>query len=109
MKKAKKAAMLSGLVFPGFGQIFLKRYVRGILLILSVLAALFMIIGKATLTAHNILQEELHHGMPNYERASELVHKYAYGDNSYYYAGIFVIIACLIYGIVDALCYKDEA
>jgi TM2 domain-containing membrane protein YozV len=32
VKKATKAALLSGLVFPGIGHLYLKRYVQGILL-----------------------------------------------------------------------------
>ena len=45
MSHALKAALLSGLVFPGLGQIMLKHYKRGIAVVVVtlVLMALFMI------------------------------------------------------------------
>ncbi len=39
MDRSVKAAMLSGLVFPGVGQLFLKRRVRGLLFLLPALVA----------------------------------------------------------------------
>jgi hypothetical protein len=47
MKDSVKAALWSGLVFPGAGQLFLRRYVRGAALILAALACLTVLIGKA--------------------------------------------------------------
>jgi len=41
MSNSLKAALLSGLVFPGIGQVVLKRYRRGVVLMLIVLACLF--------------------------------------------------------------------
>ena len=38
MKNSMKGALLSGLVFPGLGQIALKRYRRGFALMLTVMA-----------------------------------------------------------------------
>ena len=37
MDKARKAALYSALLFPGWGQIYLKHYKRGLIFILSVL------------------------------------------------------------------------
>ena len=47
MDKSLKAALLSGLVLPGLGQFFLKRYKRGAALVLVVLGSMFVIISKA--------------------------------------------------------------
>jgi len=37
MDEAKKAALLSALLFPGWGQIYLKHYKRGLIFLISVL------------------------------------------------------------------------
>ncbi|MDF1577122.1 MAG: hypothetical protein RQ753_04955 [Desulfurivibrionaceae bacterium] len=44
MRKSVKAALLSGLVFPGFGHFYLKRFITGALLLLTTLASLYLII-----------------------------------------------------------------
>ena len=46
MKKAIKAALLSALVFPGVGQMYLKRYVRGLIPMVLILAGLGMLIAE---------------------------------------------------------------
>src|ERR1035437_2075275 len=43
MNPATKAALFSALLFPGWGQIYLKKYKRGILMILPVAAGMFCI------------------------------------------------------------------
>jgi TM2 domain-containing membrane protein YozV len=53
MKTAVKAALLSGLVFPGLGQLWLKRPVRGLALLAAsctALAAMVVSIGTRALT-----------------------------------------------------------
>lgn len=47
MTKSKKAALLSGLVFPGTGHLILKQYLRGFALLLVALAALSVIVVTA--------------------------------------------------------------
>lgn len=44
MKRSTKAALLSGLVFPGLGQFLLKRYLRGTALVTVALVALYILI-----------------------------------------------------------------
>jgi TM2 domain-containing membrane protein YozV len=56
MTKALKAALLSGLVLPGLGQVSLKHYKRGIALMLIVLVALFVLVAQATQQALTILE-----------------------------------------------------
>ena len=51
MKSSIKAALLSGLVFPGLGQIYLKRYTRGLTILILVLSALCIIIGTVVASA----------------------------------------------------------
>lgn len=45
MKKSSKAALLSGLIFPGIGHIVLKRYLRGLALMFFALAALSVVVN----------------------------------------------------------------
>ena len=44
MNLATKAALLNALVFPGWGQVYLKHYKKGIVIILAVLAGILSII-----------------------------------------------------------------
>jgi hypothetical protein len=47
MKKSSKAALLSGLIFPGIGHIFLREYFRGSTLVVLSLAALSVVASSA--------------------------------------------------------------
>lgn len=51
MNKATKAALLSALLFPGLGQMYLKRYARGLILMVLILAGLGVWIADATVRA----------------------------------------------------------
>ncbi len=51
MKTAVKAALLSALVFPGLGQMYLKRYVRGLIPMVLTLTGLGVWIAQATVGA----------------------------------------------------------
>ena len=50
-----KAALLSGLIFPGVGHMVLKQYLRGSVLMLSALVALSVIVTKAIKQALTIV------------------------------------------------------
>jgi hypothetical protein len=56
MNNSLKGALLSGLAFPGVGQIFLKRYKRGIALIITASVSLLVFVVKAMQHAHTILE-----------------------------------------------------
>lgn len=57
MTKSLKGALLSGLIFPGVGQVFLKHYKRGIALMLIVTANLLVIIVKTVQGGLTILEK----------------------------------------------------
>lgn len=63
MDSAVKAALLSGLVFPGAGQLFLKRPQRACLFMLPALAAsayfLYQVVGRALAMTRLILDGSL--------------------------------------------------
>jgi urease gamma subunit len=55
MTNAIKGVLLSGLVFPGLGQIALKRYQRGVVFMLATVAGLVVIVVNAAREARRIL------------------------------------------------------
>jgi TM2 domain-containing membrane protein YozV len=57
VKNSLKGALLSGLVFPGLGQLVLKRYGRGVALMLIVMAGLFVIIRITVRQAYAVLEK----------------------------------------------------
>jgi len=57
MKKSLMAALLSGLIYPGVGQLWLRHYARGLALIVVVTAALTTIVAKASLDALHLLEK----------------------------------------------------
>ena len=54
MKKSTKAVLLSALVFPGTGHLFLKKYLSGTLLIGAILVAFYFLVTKAVEKAQHI-------------------------------------------------------
>jgi len=66
MNNAVTGTLLSGLVFPGLGQVVLKRYKRGIALMLTVSVSLTVIMTKAVQIALAILKQvDLQAGQTN--------------------------------------------
>ena len=57
MSKALKGALLSGLVFPGLGQIVLKSYLRGVAFILAAVIGVAVVMIKAAQTAMAIVEK----------------------------------------------------
>jgi uncharacterized metal-binding protein len=57
MDNSLKGALLSGLVFPGLGQLVLKHYKRGAIIIIAVLISLFIVVVEAVQRALAILEE----------------------------------------------------
>lgn len=57
MKKSTKAVLLSALVFPGSGHIFLKKYTTGIILITASIAAAYYLVSLAIDKAFEIAEK----------------------------------------------------
>ena len=57
MRNSLKGALLSGLVFPGVGQLVLRHYKRGIAFILPTIVILLVIVLKAVEKSFTILQK----------------------------------------------------
>jgi len=104
MNNALKGALLSGLVFPGLGQVNLKHYKRGIALMLIVSISLLVIVVKAVLQALTILEKIESEG-----RAIDMstilnatTQASTTSDSLLYKFVLLLIILCWIIGIVDA-------
>jgi TM2 domain-containing membrane protein YozV len=103
MKSPVKAALLSGLVFPGLGQIYLKRYMRGLTIIIPVILGLTFIIGMATVGALESLKKiKIEGGNADMDTIVNLATTYS-TPNAIYSDIIFVFIACCwLFSVIDA-------
>jgi hypothetical protein len=104
MKNSMKGALLSGLVFPGLGQIALKHYWRGFTLVLAVMAGLYIMIVTAVQQAYAILDTiEADGGMPDSDTISQAAAQAVAASDSPMITVVSVlIIVCWIVGIIDA-------
>lgn len=104
MSKSIKAALWSGLVFPGAGHLFLKCYGRGIGLIAVSAICLFIIVSKATEQALAVLEKiEAEGGMVDPNRIAELAFQAsALAGTPTLTIATMVLIVCWIVGVADA-------
>ncbi len=101
MKPALKAALLSGLVFPGCGHLYLKKYRRG-LLILSVLLLAVGIIAQRILEIVALVRAQIEKDISNINNISSLVAQ-ANSENSLLYeACSWLVLLLWVFAIVDA-------
>jgi len=104
MSNSLKGALLSGVIFPGLGQVILKHYKRGIVLMFTVFASLMVIIFKAVQHAFTILGKiELEGGVIDIKTITDAATKASStSDSLIYNFGILLILICWIFGTVDA-------
>jgi len=103
MKKEMKAALLSGFVFPGVGQMYLKRVRRGLVFMIPVLLGIAIIVAMATVGAMESLKAIQAQGGQvdsNAIRAAAEIH--AKETAGYFRAIILFIIVCWLAAIADA-------
>ena len=103
MKTAIKAALLSALVFPGVGQMYLKRYARGLIPMVLTLTGLGVWIAQATVGALQEIEKMQSQGgivdlsaVANRAAASS-----ASGD---WYSPLIMpmIVVCWLFSVIDA-------
>jgi hypothetical protein len=104
MNKSLKGAVFSGLIFPGLGQVVLKHYKRGSLIMLTVLVSLAVIVVKTAQLALAILEKiEMEGGTININTISDTVTQVSTtSEDLTLNFFLFLIIACWIIGTVDA-------
>lgn len=104
MSKSMKAALLSALVFPGLGHIYLKRYLPGLLLAGIALAALVVVIS-ATLDTALQLSDAILRGdiAPDVTAITESLASQPAGADALRLNGAYAVLAVAwLIGIVDA-------
>ncbi len=104
MNNALKGALLSGVIFPGLGQVILKHYKRGIVLMFTVFASLMVIALKAVQHTLAILDKiELEGGVIDIKTITDAAARTSSpSDSLIYNAGLLLIVICWIFGTVDA-------
>jgi urease gamma subunit len=104
MTNAVKGVLLSVLVFPGLGQIALKRSQRGVVLMLATLAGLVVIVVNATREAWRILETiEAGGGVIDQDAMSRAIDQAtAWSGNLAFNLLLVAITLCWIYTAVDA-------
>ena len=104
MNNSLKGALLSGLVFPGLGQVVLKHYKRGAVIMLTVLLSLSVIVIEAVQKAFTILEKiESEGGTIDMNTISNAATQASTtSDSLIFYLVLLLIIFCWIIGVVDA-------
>lgn len=84
MKRSTKAALLSALVFPGVGHLYVKRFSLGLLLAASSAFALYFIVSSAISKALPIAERIQREGVPlDAEAITRLVSEQSLGADIY--------------------------
>ncbi len=104
MRKSLKGALLSGLVFPGYGQFVMKYYIRGIALMFICLTGL-VVIGMKVRQQIFLVLEKIEYGdgaidMSQILDAVDLVGTSS--DDLIYRFASLLLLFCWIIGIIDA-------
>ncbi len=104
MTRSTKAALLSGLVFPGIGHMVLKQYLRGSALIISALIASSVIVTVVIQRALTIVDRINSGDIPVETGAiAEMVSNSTNGaDSLIENISVIVLGACWLIGIIDS-------
>lgn len=104
MNNAQKGVFWSGLVFPGLGQIFLKHYKRGAVIMMTVLVGLSVIVVEAVKKAFIILEKiESEAGAVDMNTILDAALQASTNSDSLIFSfAVLLIILCWIIGVVDA-------
>ena len=104
MKISSKAALLSGLIFPGIGHIVLRQYLRGSVLMLFAVAALSVVVTRIYQRALTIVDRINSGDIPVDSGAiAEMVSNSTGGAESFIEnIAVFVLGACWLIGIIDS-------
>ncbi len=112
MKKSTKAALLSALLFPGAGHIFLNKYISGIALGGVSLAAIYYLISKTVESALQIIEETQGNVQLDVITITELLSKQSAGvESQLLNIAMAALIICWLIGIVDSYrvgCLRDK-
>jgi hypothetical protein len=104
VKKSTKAALLSALVFPGVGHLYLRKYKAGLLLAGVAFAAIYYLIAKAVGSAFEISEKIQSGAVPlDAEAITKLVSQQSGGaDAQMMNIATIALGICWVIGIVDS-------
>ncbi len=104
MKNSLKGAFLSGVIFPGLGQIVLKHYKRGAVIMLTVLVCMSVFVVKVVQHALGILEKiESQGGAISMSTISNAATQASStSGNLTFNIVLLLVILCWIIGVVDA-------
>lgn len=104
MSKAVAAVLLSALVIPGAGHLYLQHKRRGWLLILIVIASVSAVAIEASRRASAIVQQiQAEGGLPSGERMLELVIQSSQQSHgSMMTVASLLLLASWLFGVIDA-------
>lgn len=103
MKTATKAALLSGLVFPGVGQMYLKRVRRGLFFMIPVVLGIVIIVAMAVSGAMESLRMiQAQGGVVDANTIQAAAQMHAQETVGYFRSILLVMVVCWIAAIIDA-------
>ncbi len=104
MNNSLKGALLSGLIIPGLGQLVFKRYVRGTVMMITVLISVTVLTIKTVQISLAILKKvQLGDEGINFTTISNIAFQASTSYEGLTFNLLFLIIfACWIFGVVDA-------
>ncbi len=84
MKRATKAALISGLVFPGTGHLYLKKYIPGAILVIAAFFCAYQITSDAIDSAQQMVERmQSSNGLADIDALLELAAEQKAEDRSY--------------------------
>jgi hypothetical protein len=104
MKTSSKAILLSALVLPGAGQLYLKRYRQGLIIMLIAIAGLGYIIWRAVVVAlsrADAVMRKMQGGNVNLQELQDIVGAQSV-SSLYDNIILLVVICCWVVAIIDA-------
>ena len=104
MNNSLRGALLSGLVFPGLGQVMLKHYKRGAVLMLAITVTLMALLIKAVQQAFTILEKINSEGgeIDMSTILSTATQASTTSDSLIFKLLLWLLIFCWVIGVVDA-------
>lgn len=105
MKVSYKAALLSALVFPGVGHLYLKRRRRGLVILFFVITGLGYLIWSATAAVLDRLDDVMGRapdGATNLKALSDIVGSKMSTTDPYLDAVFYVTVCFWIFAVIDA-------
>ena len=104
MKKSTKAVLLSALVFPGSGHLYLKKYMAALVLMAASLAALVYLVDKSMESAYQIVGQIQNGSVaPDAASISDLMSQQTSGPDALLLNIVnYLLIIFWIIGIIDS-------